>query len=311
MINTFAKDVDKGLSATKKYLPSRYFYDKNGDQLFVKIMNMPEYYLTDAELEIFRDQTSRLIQSFGMNGEHFEVIELGAGDGLKVVSLLKELNGSNFTYTPIDISKNAIQILRNRLLQEIPSLDFDGRQGEYFEVLDSLKEVGKKVILFLGSNIGNLTDGRAHSFMVKISESMEPHDKLLVGFDLKKDPSVIEKAYNDAHGYTRAFNLNLLHRINRELGGNFKIEHFEHVPKYDQNKGVALSYLESKEDQVVRVSGIGKSFEFKKGERIHTEISRKYDLETIHKIALDTGLVIREKFYDHRKFFIDVLFEKL
>lgn len=310
MIDIFAKDVDKGLSKNRKSLPSRYFYDEKGDELFVKIMNMPEYYLTDAELEVFNDQTSELIKSFGMNGEHFEVVELGAGDGLKVVNLLKQLNGSNFTYAPIDISKNAIRQLRNRLIGEIPNLDFDGKQGEYFEVLDSLKDVGKKVILFLGSNIGNLADSRAHKFMLKISDSMNPHDKLLIGFDLKKDPKVIENAYNDAQGYTREFNLNLLRRMNRELGANFTIENFEHEPKYNSKTGAALSYLVSLEDQTVRIQATGNSYKFKKGEQIHTEISRKYDLETIEKIAKDTGLIVKQTFYDSQKYFIDVLFEK-
>lgn len=310
MKHTFAKDVHEGLSAHTKTLPSRYFYDKTGDELFIKIMNMPEYYLTDAELEIFNCQTASLVNSFGMNGEHFEVVELGAGDGLKVINLLKHLNGSNFTYAPIDISKNAIDNLKHRMLKEIPALDFDGKQGEYFEVLDSLGEVGKKVILFLGSNIGNLTDSRAHSFMMKISNSMNFHDKLLIGFDLKKDPQIIEQAYNDPHGFTRDFNLNLLNRINNELGGNFDLTQFEHIPEYDQEDGMAHSYLESLTDQEVCVLETGGSYKFKKGERIHTEISRKYDLETINKIAKNTGLSVKEIFYDSRKYFIDVLFEK-
>jgi len=289
---------------------SRYFYDKRGDELFVEIMNMPEYYLTNAELEIFNFHTSDLIDSFGMNGEHFEVVELGAGDGLKVISLLRQLSGRNFTYAPIDISQNAINNLKNRLLNEIPGLDFDGKQGEYFEVLDSLKDVGKKVILFLGSNIGNLTDSRAHDFMLKIAESMEPDDKLLIGFDLKKDHEVIRKAYDDPHGYTKEFNLNLLRRINSELGGDFTVEHFEHVPEYDIERGVALSYIQSLKEQEVHIQATGKVYHFEKGERIHTEISRKYDMETIEKIAKDTGLAVKDTFFDSRKYFTDVLFIK-
>ncbi|MCG8307848.1 MAG: L-histidine N(alpha)-methyltransferase [Cytophagales bacterium] len=310
MIRTFAKDVEEGLSAKNKSLPSRYFYDEAGDRLFVEIMKMPEYYLTDCELEIFNYQTKSLIDSFGMNGEHFRVVELGAGDGLKVIHLLRSLNGCNFTYAPIDISQNALTHLKNRLLSEIPSLDFDGKQGEYFDVLDALGEVEKKVILFLGSNIGNLTDSRAHNFMLKISQSMNVHDKLLIGFDLKKDPDIIELAYDDPHGFTREFNLNLLRRINRELEGDFEVEKFAHVPEYDPNKGIALSYLESLEEQVVEIKAIGKSFEFYRGERIHTEISRKYDLRIINKIAKDTRLRIVKKFYDSRRYFVDVLFEK-
>lgn len=306
----FAKDVEVGLSSSEKYLPSRYFYDAVGDELFVKIMNMPEYYLTNAELEIFQNQTAQLLNAFGMNGEHFEVVELGAGDGAKVIKMLKQLNGRNFTYAPIDISKNAINKLHSRLMKAVPGLDFDGKQGEYFEVLDELGEVGKKVILFLGSNIGNLTDTRAHEFMLKISASMNPHDKLLIGFDLKKDPEIIEKAYSDPHGYTREFNLNLLSRINRDLGGQFEVSNFAHKPVYNASNGEALSFLESRKDQRVWIEAIGKTFTFRAGELIHTEISRKYDLETIHRIAKNTGLIVKETFYDSRKYFIDVLFEK-
>jgi len=310
MIDQFARDVDQGLSKENKTIPSRYFYDKRGDELFVEIMKMPEYYLTDAELEIFNNQTDALIDSFEMNGEHFEVVELGAGDGLKVINLLRSLSGRDFTYAPIDISQNAIDKLGTRLLNEIPKLDFDGKQGEYFEVLDSLKDVGKKVILFLGSNIGNLTDSRAHRFMMKIAESMEPHDKLLIGFDLKKDYDLIKNAYDDPHGYTREFNLNLLRRINSELGADFNVGKFDHKPVYDDDNGVALSYIESLTKQKVYIKATEKSYSFEAGEKIHTEISRKYDLQTIKKIAKNTGLVVKDTFFDSRKYFADVLFEK-
>jgi L-histidine N-alpha-methyltransferase len=309
-IETFIKDVDEGLSANKKFLSSKYFYDKKGDELFVKIMNMPEYYLADAELEIMNEQTRKLISSFGMNGKYFEIIELGAGDGQKVINLLKQLSGSNFTYAPVDISYNAIQKLEDRLIKEIPWLNINGKQGEYFEVLRSLKHIEKKVILFLGSNIGNLSDSLAHDFMLKIGESMTSNDKLLIGFDLKKDPDLIKLAYDDPHGYTREFNLNLLKRINNELGGDFDIGHFRHLPEYDAENGMALSYLESTTDQVVNIEATGKAYHFTKGERIHTEISRKYDLNTIKEITKDTGLIVKKTFYDSRKYYVDVLFEK-
>lgn len=311
MKDTFARDIDKGLSLTPKSLPSRYFYDKKGDELFVKIMNMPEYYLTDAELEIFKEQTEHLIQSFAMNGEHFEVVELGAGDGLKVVNLLRGLNGSDFTYSPIDISANAIDLLHNRLNRELPGLQFGGRQGEYFEVLESLRVLGKKIILFLGSNIGNLTDNRAHDFLTKLADAMVPTDKLLIGFDLKKDPEIIRKAYDDPHGYTREFNLNLLHRINRELGGDFDVSQFAHKPLYNEATGEALSYLQSYINQTVTIKATGQTYHFKKGECIHTEISRKYDLNTIQELVRETGLLLKDTFYDKKKYFVDVLFEKI
>ena len=140
---------------------------------------------------------------------------------------------------------------------------------------------------------------------------MNSHDKLLIGFDLKKDPDAIFQAYNDPHGYTKEFNMNLLRRINRELGGNFNVDNFKHTPVYNQEEGIAYSYLESLCNQEVYIEFIGKSFSFYKGERIHTEISRKYDLQIINKIASETGLAIKNTFYDSRQYFVDVLFEKV
>lgn len=311
MKDIFSKDVHEGLSSTPKRLHSKYFYDAIGDELFVKIMNMPEYYLTDSELEIFTEQAQDIIKAFEVNGEPLELIELGAGDGTKTIQLLKQLEGkADFTYIPIDISQNALDGLEKRLAKEVSGVNVKTIQGDYFSVLNDLKEhTAKKVILFLGSNIGNMLDENAHKFIMKLSEQLSPKDKILLGVDLKKDASIVLPAYNDAAGITRDFNLNLLTRINTELGGNFNKDRFEHRPRYDEQKGQAESYIESTEDQEVSIEATGESYHFDKGEQIHMEISRKYDKKTIERLIADTGLYIKEEFTDQKNYFSDFLLE--
>lgn len=312
MNQAFIQDVDKGLSATPKQLLSKYFYDEIGDELFVKIMNMPEYYLTNCEYEIFTQQAKDIIQAFDVAGKPLDLIELGAGDGTKTIELLKELQGkANFTYMPIDISQHALDQLSERLAKEVPNIKVSPLQGDYFSVLGDIQNNDNcKVILFLGSNIGNMLDHNARRFIKQLSDRMNPKDKLLLGVDLKKDPSIILPAYNDAQGITKAFNLNLLTRINKELGGNFNINLFDHKPRYSEDAGMAESYIESLADQDISIAATGNTYHFSKGEHIHMEISRKYDEATVNDIIGDTGLYIKHKFTDSRQYFADFLLEK-
>ena len=310
MDSTFAIDVKKGLESDPKFLSSKYFYDSVGDELFIKIMQLPEYYLTDCELEIFNKQSDKIIEAFKIQNQSFEIYELGAGDGTKTIELLKEIRHKNFRFIPIDISSNALNTLSEKLKGVLPELKIDARQGEYFEILNSLKGTEKKIILFLGSNIGNLNDNEARSFICNIASKMNNGDMFFLGVDLKKSKDIIMPAYNDDKGITSDFNLNLLERINRELGGTFDIKNFSHQPEYDEEEGVAYSYLQSEKDQVVYVDELDKSFGFKKGEKIHTEISRKYDEQILQKIITGSGLKLNKLFYDSRKYFCNALFEK-
>ncbi len=302
MIEQFKKDVKEGLSGNPKFLSSKYFYDEIGDKLFVEIMGMPEYYLTRAELEIFSQKTQALIDGFGVEKEHyFELIELGAGDGSKTKKLLQELlnQNYNFDYFPIDISHHALEDLELSLKKEIPGLSVTTKQGDYFEVLSSFKNSNhKKVVLFLGSNIGNLTDELSSEFIYQLGANLKPNDVLLLGVDLIKEKEIVLPAYNDANGITARFNLNVLHRINGELGGDFNLEKFKHVPEYTQEEGIAKSCLVSQIDQQVRVESINKTFFFKAGEPIHTEISRKYNDKIITSIIQDTDFQIIDKLTD-------------
>jgi L-histidine Nalpha-methyltransferase len=306
----FARDVRHGLSQEPKCLSSKYFYDEIGDAIFVQIMNMPEYYLTNCEFEILSEQNQAIIEAFQLDDGFFSLVELGAGDGTKTIELLKALEGRDFDYVPIDISSNALEQLEDRLNEELPWLKVRTRQGEYFKVLDSLPKENPKVVLFLGSNIGNFSDPLAAKFLHQLADQMLPDDSLLLGVDKKKPKEIVLPAYNDEKGLTRNFNLNLLARINRELGGDFRLENFTHFPEYDETNGVARSSLKSTVQQEVFVELLDQSFKFAKDELIHTEISKKYDLESLGQLYTGSGLHLDQVFTDERNYFYNLLLRK-
>lgn len=314
MIEKFKVDIDNGLSANPKTLPSKYFYNKNGNALFVKIMDLPEYYLTRSELDIFNNRTEELVDSFGIKSNtHFELVELGAGDGLKTKELLHFLDRKNFTfdYLPIDISSNALQLLKENINQELPNIHVETKQGEYFDVLAFLKKrKTPKVVLFLGSNIGNMNDDLALQFIHDLDKNLQSGDKLLLGVDLIKPKEIVLPAYNDSQGVTAQFNLNLLARINKELGGDFILENFIHQPEYDEKEGIAKSFITSIAAQKVRIKTLKKKYLFAKGEKIHTEISRKYNDEIIQKIIAGSNFEVLHKITDSKNYFADYILSK-
>jgi dimethylhistidine N-methyltransferase len=309
--NGFLSDVIKGLSSKEKYLESKYFYNENGDKLFQQIMGCPEYYLTRCEMEIFSNQTKKLASTFTDKLEEFDVVELGAGDASKSIFLLQELleQHISFTYYPIDISKNVIRYLTQNLPATLPAINIHGLNGEYFTMLEKAKNTTskKKVVLFLGSNIGNVPLEEAKQFCTTLRSHLSEGDMVLIGFDLKKDSDVILDAYNDGNGYTRDFNLNLLQRINDELGADFKIENFKHCPVYKSATGACKSYLESLVEQEVNIDD--HVFSFKKGEKIYMEISQKYSVEQTEDLAINSGFVPVQHFYDSKKWFVDAVWQ--
>lgn len=314
MKERFKKDVNEGLSKTSKALPSKYFYDAIGDQIFVKIMHMPEYYLTRAEHEIFKNKTSEIITSLNVNKDiKFDIIELGAGDGTKTKLLLRDLveKEYQFKYLPIDISKDALNNLKTSLNKEIKTLEVETKQGDYFNVLDDLKShKNKKIILFLGSNIGNMSDDEAKQFLEKLGNAMHKDDIILLGADLIKNKDIVLPAYSDESGVTKSFNLNLLTRINKELEANFDVDKFNHLATYTESEGIARSFLVSKERQEVEIKSLQKSFLFDKDEKIHTEDSRKYNNEIIEGLLANTSLKISGKLTDSNKYFADYILTK-
>jgi dimethylhistidine N-methyltransferase len=245
MNNTFAQDVKEGLSAPNKHLSSKYFYDDNGSRIFQEIMEMPEYYLTNSEFEILSLQAKQIVEAVGFD-KPFNIIELGPGDGFKTFKLLEYLVNENiqFHYVPIDISKEAIDILSDKLSERLPSLSIQAKVGNYFEVLKDLKKnETPSLLLFLGSNIGNYLQDSVNNLLTLFHQNMNRGDKLLIGIDLKKNPLIILKAYLDDAGITKKFNLNLLLRINRELDADFKIDDFDFYSNYNPETGEVKKLL--------------------------------------------------------------------
>ncbi|MBD3383415.1 hypothetical protein GF407_00690 [candidate division KSB1 bacterium] len=277
-------------------------------------MDMPEYYLTDAEYEIFQQQKEQILQELFARENSIDLIELGAGDGLKTKVLLSYfLNQKKaFKYIPIDISKKAIQELTASLREEFPHLEVEEQIGDYFKVISDLSKYdrNRKAILFLGSNIGNFNSEQARDFFSHLGDVMEQNDRLFIGFDLKKDPNIILRAYNDPHGHTRDFNINLLLRINQELNADFHLDRFIHYESYNPVTGTAKSYLVSTRDQTVTIKGLDKSFHFDEWEAIYIEMSQKYDDEMIQNIASDCGFHVINNFYDSRKYFVNSVWKK-
>ncbi len=315
MLDTaFKKDVFKGLTSFPKYLYSKYIYDARGDKLFQDIMDLPEYYLTNSEFEILDSHTFDIAKLFKGNDDGFDLIELGAGDGKKTKVLLRYFseNDFNFVYKPIDISQNAIDTLTNALAEELPKVTVDPEKGMYFEVLKRIKQYNerKKVLMVLGSNIGNLLHPQAIDFLSQLKGTMNPGDLLFMGFDQKKNPQTILDAYNDPTGVTAAFNKNLLHRINRELDGNFNPDLFKHWEVYDPETGTAKSYLVATQAMQVRIEALDLTVDFDAWETIHTEISQKYDDKVVTWLANESGLEIETSFSDAKGYYKNYVFRR-
>ncbi len=309
----FEKDIFNGLTDYPKHLPSKYFYDSNGDKLFQEIMAMPEYYLTGSEFNILTNFKEQIADLCYKENKPFNLIELGAGDGKKTKILLEHLSNSNipFKYHPIDISQNALDQLELSLKMEMPKVSVQKVQGTYFEGLKKIDTISnKKIILFLGSNIGNMEHKNAIDFLSSIRQYMNADDLLLVGFDLKKNPQTILDAYNDPTGVTAAFNKNILTRINNTLHGNFNLDTFKHWETYDPQTGTAKSYLVSTIEQVVTIEELELEITFKAWETIHTEISQKYDKHTIHWIADNAELSVETEFGDDKNYYKNYIFKK-
>lgn len=303
----FASDVLVGLSQIPKKLSSRYFYDERGSRLFQRIMDQPEYYLTACEFDILESQTD--VFSSLMEGESFNLVELGAGDGRKTSILLDHFLQKNFAfqYIPIDISESSMKTLTNLLNAKFPELTSKGIVAEYFDGLKWLNQMNaqRNMVLFLGSNLGNFDKAHSRAFLHNLWNALNDGDFAVIGFDLKKDIDLMLKAYNDAEGVTAKFNLNLLSRINHELGGDFDLEKFQFHSSYDVFTGAMESYLVSKEKQAVYIKAISQRFSFEAWEPIHTEYSYKYLESDIQELAAETSFVIEKQLYDSKKFFVD------
>ncbi len=307
----FAADVIAGLSKTPKAIPSKYFYDARGSRLFRQIMELPEYYLTRSELEIFRTH-GRHIAALVSRGP-FRLVELGVGDGLKTDVLVRQLLecDADFDFVPIDICAESIRGVTDSFRRMLPQigLRIQGLVADYLDGLARLDRHDERhnVVMLLGSNIGNFAANEARRFLRSVRRTLQPGDCLLIGFDLKKDVDLIWRAYNDSKGITREFNLNLLDRMNRELGADFDRSRFQHYAPYDPAAGCMQSWLVSRVPQTVRIGAADRQFHLDAWEGIAVERSHKYSLDDIESLAVATGFSVEEHFLDHRRYFADSL----
>ena len=307
----FASDVLLGLSRSPKSVPCKYLYDAEGARLFREIMELPEYYLTRCELEILQERKDGIANLVG--GSPFNLVDLGAGDGRKTETLLEHFlkRELDFQYVPIDISESAVHGLVERLSIGYPHLRTEGLVADYFDGLKWLSDLNEhhNVVLFLGSNIGNFSHSEARAFLHCLWNALNDGDYILIGFDLKKDIQQLLAAYNDSRGITAEFNLNLLRRINRELGGIFDLDRFKFHSMYNPLSGAVESYLVSCERQVVDIEALKQSFRFEAGELLHTENSYKFLDSDIVQLAEETGFNVADQLHDSSHCFMDSLWQ--
>jgi L-histidine Nalpha-methyltransferase len=307
----FARDVAHGLAAPQKSLPPKYFYDERGSQLYEQICALPEYYPYRAEREILNAYAMQI------HGEidHLPLVELGSGNATKTRHLLAayEWAGQPFRYCPVDISREILRDTANRLLQEYTYAEIHAMHADFArqpEVIQAF-QLEKKAVAFFGSSLGNFTPAESVEFLQRLAAMLGPDDVFLLGMDLKKSPAILLPAYDDAQGVTAAFNLNVLHRINRELGGQFKPQRFEHLALYNEAQRRIEMHLRSRQVQRVPIVKIEQVVSFDKDETIHTENSYKYSLDDIRDLGYQANLMLRRTWFDARRYFLLALFRRL
>jgi L-histidine N-alpha-methyltransferase len=308
-IAEFVREVEAGLRACPKRLPCRYFYDREGSLLFETICELPEYYLTRAEREILQARAAEIVSHLPKDTT---LLELGCGSAAKTRVLIEAFlqRDGVLRYVPVDISRTMLQESSMRLVEEYPALQITAIAGEYHDGLRQLKvEADRpKLILWLGSNMGNFERPEAESFVRCVRETMSPWDRLLVGIDLRKDRAVLQRAYDDSYGVTARFNRNILARINRELGGHFDLGKFHHRAIYNEQIGRIEMYLVSARAQLISIDRLGLEVPFEAGEMIHTENSYKYSVGEIEALAGAAGLRIERQWLDaERRFSLNLL----
>ena len=307
---TFVEELSLSLNQKHKSIDPKFFYDKKGSKLFEDICKLPEYYLTRTEISILTQLQDKLPTY--MN-EEFRLVELGSGSSYKtriLISILENMH-KQIEYFPIDISK----ILKESavtLLDDYENLRMTGIIDTYESGLDFVKNYDNKknLIVFLGSSFGNFDYKPGLRFLDKINSSMKDDDLFLIGLDLAKDKDVLEYAYNDSHGITAQFNLNVLSRINSELDSNFNVDKFAHHAVYNEAENRVEIYLRSLENQTVNITKAGIALKIKQNELIHTENSYKYTIPKIKEMFSSTGFRIRDMWFDEKHYFCLILLSK-
>lgn len=308
----FLAHVKEGLSKYPKSLSSRYFYDAKGDELFQQIMQLDEYYLPNCEMDIINHQSQNIAQEIAKQHSALQVVELGAGDGSKTKFLLHAFTPhfQKINYWGLDISDHVLELNKQEITQHAPEIQHHRIGGNYFNTYTEVPPAHTgKLVLFLGANIGNYFPDAALEFFNFVTKRLSPNDFFLVAFDMVKHPRKIIRAYDDCQGITKAFNLNLLRRMNQELKTDFNLEKFDHFPYYNPINGITSSQLISLEEQEVRFPD-GTRIHFEPYEAIHTEISKKYFWSDIINLSKQSNLNIHASYFDQQKEYTFVLFNK-
>jgi dimethylhistidine N-methyltransferase len=303
---SFAEDVRQGLSKPQKELQPWYFYDALGSALFAAICELPEYYLTRAESEILRKHGASIARAL-LDPER--IIELGSGDGRKTSLLLDAVvaRQPRLTYIPIDVDDTVLQSSARDLLSSFPGLRVSAIRGDYRDLASLITPAPHTVVLFLGSSIGNLDPQAAGSMLRDVRRALAPGNALFLGADLQKPKSIVEPAYNDSLGVTAAFNLNLLARINRELGGHFDLAAFDHRAFLNENQSRIEMHLVSLVRQSAAIDALQMEVRLERGETIHTENSYKYSQSDLQSLAHEGSFTIEQTWTDSHHWFADLL----
>lgn len=308
--DNFAQDVFVGLKSEQKTLSPKYFYDQIGSELFVKITQTEEYYPTRTEKSILKQYSAAIVDE--CDGVDW-LVELGSGSSEKTDTLLHEFHKKRkaFKYIPIDVSDIIIDSGK-KLLEKYERLSVTGILSDYERGLSVVSKVdnGAKLILFLGSSIGNFEPTEIEGFLCMTQKTLADEDFILIGFDLVKDPKILNAAYNDSQGITEAFNYNILTRINRELDGNFDVDKFDHLAFFNEKESRVEMHLESKINQTVTIGELNKKISFKSGETIHTENSHKFTLDMIASYANNSYLEVVKTWTDPQEYFALCLLRK-
>ncbi len=296
------KDVSTGLNASRKSIPSKYFYDERGSQLFEEICTLPEYYPTRTEMSILKLSAPIIMKSF----DRGDIVELGSGANGKIRMLLDAAGHSKLSglrYIPVDVSETALTEASEELLKIYPKLEVLGIVADFTLHMDAVPSEHKKLILFLGSTIGNFDEKKREDFLKLVAGTMNNNDIFLVGFDMLKPKATLEAAYDDMRGVTSEFNKNILRVINRELGADFKPSHFDHVAFFNSDRERIEMHLRANRDTTVHIDDLDLELDIDKDETIHTENSCKFSREGVKDLVEKSGMKIQNWYSDEMGWF--------
>lgn len=302
-LNDNAREVIHGLTSRPKQLSAKLFYDAEGSALFEEITELPEYYLTATEQAIFERYAPEMIRAAGGAST---IIELGAGSARKTMLILRaalDLHRA-VTFIPVDVSSSALEMAHQRVRSELPQIAVHPLVLDYTRHSPALARIsGRKLVLYIGSSIGNFEPMAASALLRRLRASLAPGDSLLLGTDMRKSPDVLLPAYDDAAGVTARFNLNILARLNREFDADFDLDCFAHTVIWNEPESRIEMHLESLGDQLVHLHGLDISVAFAAGETIHTENSYKFTPAMIESLAANGGFRIEQSWSDARNWF--------